>query len=176
VKLVKTEHKGFGLKVMENVKPGELVMELVGELIDNDECEKRMWYVYGVEAQCNVNDVVDFFSCIDSCLPLFSGITSLVARRISTGLMLEGESFPLGCSIKVCEILKWPLGWTGWCSMRGIWGIKQGLSIILVTPTANSRNGVSMESSDWASLLSKILRGYVLVYGGAMLLNGLRPL
>ena len=43
VKLIKTEQKGFGLKVMENVTPGELVMELVGELIDSDECEKRMW-------------------------------------------------------------------------------------------------------------------------------------
>ncbi|KAJ7562945.1 hypothetical protein O6H91_03G089700 [Diphasiastrum complanatum] len=43
LKVVKTEHCGWGLKADEDIKRGDFLIEYVGEVIDDETCEKRLW-------------------------------------------------------------------------------------------------------------------------------------
>ncbi|KAH9620324.1 hypothetical protein KSS87_001147 [Heliosperma pusillum] len=43
MKLVKTEKCGSGIVADEDIKQGEFVIEYVGEVIDDKECEERLW-------------------------------------------------------------------------------------------------------------------------------------
>lgn len=38
----KTKERGWGLKALQDIKKGQFVIEYVGELIDEEECEKRL--------------------------------------------------------------------------------------------------------------------------------------
>ncbi|BFI23861.1 protein MpASHR1 [Marchantia polymorpha subsp. ruderalis] len=43
MKPVKTDHCGWGLKADEAIKAGDFLVEYVGEVIDDETCEKRLW-------------------------------------------------------------------------------------------------------------------------------------
>ncbi|MED6107317.1 hypothetical protein PIB30_012969 [Stylosanthes scabra] len=43
IKLVKTEHCGWGVEAAENINKGEFIIEYIGEVIDDALCEKRLW-------------------------------------------------------------------------------------------------------------------------------------
>ncbi|KAL5547602.1 hypothetical protein UlMin_002833 [Ulmus minor] len=43
IKLVKTEFCGWGVEAAESIKKGEFIIEYIGEVIDDAECEKRLW-------------------------------------------------------------------------------------------------------------------------------------
>jgi hypothetical protein len=42
LKVYKTEEMGWGVKALEDIKQGQLVVEFVGEVIDDEECGRRM--------------------------------------------------------------------------------------------------------------------------------------
>lgn len=41
VEVFKTEHKGWGLRAMKDIQPGQLIMEYCGEIIDPKEFKRR---------------------------------------------------------------------------------------------------------------------------------------
>ncbi|XP_057717819.1 histone-lysine N-methyltransferase ASHR3 [Arachis stenosperma] len=43
IKLVKTEHCGWGVEAAETINKGEFIIEYIGEVIDDALCEKRLW-------------------------------------------------------------------------------------------------------------------------------------
>jgi len=42
VKIVQTEGRGFGLALAEDAAPGDLIIEYCGEVIDDDELNRRL--------------------------------------------------------------------------------------------------------------------------------------
>lgn len=55
----KTEHVGWGLRTTEDIKKGDFVIEYVGELIDEAECNRRM------EIKIDKGDTTFYFLTID---------------------------------------------------------------------------------------------------------------
>ncbi|CAM6083279.1 unnamed protein product [Calypogeia fissa] len=43
LKAAKTDHCGWGLQAGEDIKAGDFLVEYVGEVIDDETCEKRLW-------------------------------------------------------------------------------------------------------------------------------------
>merc|ERR1711881_800111 len=59
VKPIKCEGRGWGLKALEEIKSGDFVVEYVGELIDDDTCQRRIKEYHDK----NINDY--YFLTID---------------------------------------------------------------------------------------------------------------
>ncbi|KMZ64430.1 Histone-lysine N-methyltransferase [Zostera marina] len=43
IKVVKTHFCGWGVVAMENISKGDFIIEYIGEVIDDAQCEKRLW-------------------------------------------------------------------------------------------------------------------------------------
>ncbi|KAM0963709.1 hypothetical protein ACFX1T_022713 [Malus domestica] len=56
IKIVKTEHCGWGAEAAESVKKGDFIIEYVGEVIDDALCEKRLW-------DMKYKEVNNFYMC-----------------------------------------------------------------------------------------------------------------
>lgn len=56
IKLVKTEHCGWGVEAAEPINKDDFVIEYIGEVIDDALCEKRLWDMKG-------KDVHNFYMC-----------------------------------------------------------------------------------------------------------------
>lgn len=56
VKVVKTEHCGWGAEACEAIERGEFIIEYTGEVIDDATCEKRLWEMKG-------RSVHNFYMC-----------------------------------------------------------------------------------------------------------------
>ncbi|KAB2625949.1 histone-lysine N-methyltransferase ASHR3 [Pyrus ussuriensis x Pyrus communis] len=56
LKIVKTEHCGWGAEAAESVKKGDFIIEYVGEVIDDALCEKRLW-------DMKYKEVNNFYMC-----------------------------------------------------------------------------------------------------------------
>lgn len=46
VEVLQTEGKGFGVRANRSFEPGQIIVEYAGEIITQDECERRMKTVY----------------------------------------------------------------------------------------------------------------------------------
>jgi len=53
LKVVKTQHCGWGAVAVEAIKKDEFVIEYTGEVIDDAMCEKRLWEMKGRRSICN---------------------------------------------------------------------------------------------------------------------------
>ena len=42
LQVIKTEKKGFGVKTLENIRSGEFIIEYIGEVINFEECLRRL--------------------------------------------------------------------------------------------------------------------------------------
>jgi len=63
VEVVKTESKGFGVRACRTFEPGQIIVEYAGEIITQDECERRVATEYANNAVC-------FVKRVDAMLPL----------------------------------------------------------------------------------------------------------
>ncbi|KAL9683990.1 hypothetical protein QQ045_021421 [Rhodiola kirilowii] len=43
IKIIQTEHCGWGVEAVESINKGEFIIEYIGEVIDDALCEKRLW-------------------------------------------------------------------------------------------------------------------------------------
>jgi len=59
VEVVKTEAKGYGVRACRTFEPGQIVMEYAGEIITQEECERRVATEYKDNEVC-LADVKDF--------------------------------------------------------------------------------------------------------------------
>jgi len=46
VEVMKTQHKGFGVRACRSFEPHQIIVEYTGEVITQDECDKRMLNEY----------------------------------------------------------------------------------------------------------------------------------
>ncbi|CAK9214333.1 unnamed protein product [Sphagnum troendelagicum] len=53
LKVVKTEHCGWGAQAAEFIRKGDFVIEYTGEVINDAMCEKRLWEMKGRRSICN---------------------------------------------------------------------------------------------------------------------------
>lgn len=70
----KTEKRGWGLKTLEDVKKGQFVNEYVGELIDEEECERRL------QQKHEDNDTNYYFLTLDKDRIIDAGPKGNLAR------------------------------------------------------------------------------------------------
>ncbi|KAH0993245.1 hypothetical protein GBA52_004728 [Prunus armeniaca] len=56
IKIVKTEHCGWGAEAAESIKKGDFIIEYIGEVIDDALCERRLW-------DMKYKEVQNFYMC-----------------------------------------------------------------------------------------------------------------
>lgn len=54
VEVMETEGKGYGVRAMRCFEPHQIIVEYAGEIITQDECERRMKQVYKKDKVCAV--------------------------------------------------------------------------------------------------------------------------
>ena len=81
VEVRRTQHKGWGLFSLQEIPKGSFVVEYVGELIDNDEAEKR-GRKYG-KAGCSFLFDLDYAVSGDDCFSLDAQYYGNEARFIN---------------------------------------------------------------------------------------------
>ena len=52
VEVLQTDGKGFGVRANRSFEPGQIIVEYAGEIITQDECERRMKTVYKKNDVC----------------------------------------------------------------------------------------------------------------------------
>lgn len=57
VEVIKTSDRGYGVRSNRPFRPNQIIMEYAGEIITEEECERRMNEVYRDNEVCLTNDV-----------------------------------------------------------------------------------------------------------------------
>lgn len=107
VEVTSTEGKGYGVRAMRTFEPHQIIVEYAGEIITQDECERRMKQVYKKD---KVRDCIPSFKFfvinILQCYYLMSFDNKMIidATRGTIARFVNHSCEPN------CEMIKWTVG------------------------------------------------------------------